>query len=127
MPTYGYRCAKCAHEFEIFQSMSATPLTKCPECGGRLGKMLYPVGVQFKGSGFYTTDYRNGKSADGDRSDRESKSEAKSDAKTEGKTEGKTDGKPEAKADANSGAKNDTSSAASGGRTEKKAAAADKE
>lgn len=60
MPTYGYRCEKCAHEFEVFQPMSADPLTSCPVCAGRLSKMLYPVGVHFKGSGFYTTDYKTG-------------------------------------------------------------------
>jgi len=60
MPTYGYRCSQCGHEFEVVQSMSDEPLRVCSECGGALRKMLYPVGVQFKGSGFYTTDYRNG-------------------------------------------------------------------
>ena len=60
MPTYGYRCTECGHELEVFQSMSAEPLKVCPECGGALRKLLYPVGVQFKGSGFYTTDYKNG-------------------------------------------------------------------
>jgi len=60
MPTYGYRCTECGHELEVFQSMSAEPLKVCAECGGALRKLLYPVGVQFKGSGFYTTDYRNG-------------------------------------------------------------------
>jgi putative FmdB family regulatory protein len=62
MPTYGYRCGQCGHEFEIWQRMSDDPLLECPKCGGRLSKMLYPVGVQFKGSGFYTTDYKNGNS-----------------------------------------------------------------
>jgi putative FmdB family regulatory protein len=60
MPTYGYRCSHCGHEFEVFQSISAAPLRLCPECGGELRKLLYPVGVQFKGSGFYSTDYKNG-------------------------------------------------------------------
>ena len=60
MPIYGYRCTECGHELEVLQSMSAEPLKVCPECGGALRKLLYPVGVQFKGSGFYTTDYRNG-------------------------------------------------------------------
>jgi len=60
MPIYGYRCSECGHELEILQSMSAEPLRVCPQCGGPLKKMLYPVGVQFKGSGFYTTDYKNG-------------------------------------------------------------------
>jgi putative FmdB family regulatory protein len=63
MPIYGYRCDECGHELEVFQSMSDAPLKLCPKCGGVLRKRLYPVGVQFKGSGFYTTDYRNGRSA----------------------------------------------------------------
>lgn len=64
MPTYGYRCSQCGHELEVLQSMSDQPLRVCPECGGALGKLLYPVGIQFKGSGFYTTDYKNGGSAE---------------------------------------------------------------
>jgi putative FmdB family regulatory protein len=61
MPIYGYRCGQCGHELEVLQSMSDPPLRACPECGGALSKMLYPVGVHFKGSGFYSTDYgKNG-------------------------------------------------------------------
>src|SRR5215470_16516785 len=60
MPIYGYRCTECGHELEVLQSMSAEPLKVCAECSGSLRKLLYPVGVQFKGSGFYTTDYKNG-------------------------------------------------------------------
>lgn len=63
MPIYGYRCQQCGHEFEVMQSMSEPRLTVCPECGGELQKMLYPAGVHFKGSGFYTTDYRDSGSA----------------------------------------------------------------
>lgn len=63
MPIYGYRCSQCGHELEVLQSMSDEPLRVCPECGGALRKLLYPVGVHFKGSGFYTTDYKNGGSA----------------------------------------------------------------
>ena len=73
MPIYGYRCTECGHEMEVLQSMSAEPLKVCSECGGALRKLLYPVGVQFKGSGFYTTDYRNGGSGGG-----KSKSESES-------------------------------------------------
>jgi putative FmdB family regulatory protein len=72
MPIYGYRCEECAHELEIFQSMSDAPLKVCPQCGGPLRKRLYPVGVQFKGSGFYSTDYKNGRDAG-----KESKTESK--------------------------------------------------
>src|SRR5438270_3978429 len=59
MPIYGYHCGRCAHQFEVRQSMSDAPLKDCPKCGGELRKLLYPVGVQFKGSGFYSTDYKN--------------------------------------------------------------------
>jgi putative FmdB family regulatory protein len=76
MPTYGYQCGRCAHKFEVRQSMSDAPLKDCPECGGELRKLLYPVGVQFKGSGFYTTDYRSKSD-----SQRDSQSEGKGDAK----------------------------------------------
>ena len=94
MPIYGYRCGQCGHELEVFQSMSDAPLKTCPECGGSLRKLLYPVGVQFKGSGFYTTDYKNGG---------RSKSEAKAgEGSSEG--EGKSEGKPaEGKSESASG------------------------
>ncbi|MBO0701647.1 MAG: hypothetical protein J2P38_01860 [Candidatus Dormibacteraeota bacterium] len=83
MPIYGYRCTSCGHELEVLQSMRDAPLTVCEDCGGRLEKKLYPVGVQFKGSGFYTTDYKRSaqKQADGKKSD--SKADGKADGKTE--------------------------------------------
>jgi len=61
MPTYEYRCCKCQHEFEVFQSMTAGVLKKCPQCGQLSLKRLIGPGaaVLFKGSGFYTTDYRS--------------------------------------------------------------------
>ena len=61
MPTYDYRCRSCKHEFEVFQSMTAGVLKKCPECGKLSLKRLIGPGaaVLFKGSGFYTTDYRS--------------------------------------------------------------------
>jgi putative FmdB family regulatory protein len=83
MPIYGYRCEECGHELEVFQSMSDEPLKTCPVCGGALRKLMYPVGVQFKGSGFYTTDYRNGGSrSDSKGSDGSSGSEGKSESKS---------------------------------------------
>ena len=90
MPIYGYRCTECGHELEVLQSMSAEPLKVCTECGGALRKLLYPVGVQFKGSGFYTTDYRNGggaksKSDSGSSSDsNESKESSSGESKASG-------------------------------------------
>jgi putative FmdB family regulatory protein len=60
MPTYVYRCAKCGEQIEAFQSFSDAPLTKHPECGGKLSKVLSAAGIVLKGSGFYKTDNRSG-------------------------------------------------------------------
>ena len=57
MPTYGYQCKACGHEFEVFQKITDAALSACEKCGGALKKLLYPVGIQFKGSGFYVNDY----------------------------------------------------------------------
>lgn len=60
MPTYEYQCQKCRKRHEAFQSITAKPLAKCPRCGGRLKRLLgRGSGFLFKGSGFYTTDYRS--------------------------------------------------------------------
>ena len=58
MPTYGYKCEKCGHQFQVFQKMSDAPVSTCPECRGKVKRLLYPVGVVFKGSGWHITDYR---------------------------------------------------------------------
>lgn len=57
MPTYEYRCHECEHQFEVFQKMSDDPVSDCEVCGGPVRRMLFPVAIHFKGSGFYTTDY----------------------------------------------------------------------
>jgi len=61
MPTYDYVCDACDHRFELFQSITAEPERKCPECGRRkLRRLIGPGGaILFKGSGFYQTDYRS--------------------------------------------------------------------
>ena len=58
MPTYQYACTECGERLEAVQSFSDAPLTECPSCGGRLRKVFSPVGIVFKGSGFYRTDSR---------------------------------------------------------------------
>ena len=59
MPTYEYRCTNCEEHLEVVQSFSDEPLTKCPNCGKKtLRKVFSPVGIVFKGSGFYKTDSR---------------------------------------------------------------------
>ena len=57
MPTYGYRCSR-GHHFEVLQRITDPPLTVCPECGAPVTRVVYPVGVIFKGQGFYKTDSR---------------------------------------------------------------------
>jgi len=61
MPTYDYQCDACNHRFELFQSITAEPEKKCPECGRRKLRRLIGCGaaIVFKGSGFYKTDYRS--------------------------------------------------------------------
>ena len=62
MPTYEYECEKCGKKFEAFQSIMAKPLTECPKCKGRVKRLISSgIGVIFKGSGFYQTDYKNKK------------------------------------------------------------------
>lgn len=62
MPTYTYACSDCDERVEVVQSFTSDPLTECPRCGGRLRKVFHPVGVVFKGSGFYVTDSRSSSS-----------------------------------------------------------------
>jgi putative FmdB family regulatory protein len=60
MPTYAYGCDNCGVRFDRYQSFDDPPLTECPECGQEALRKLYtPVGVVFKGSGFYSTDHRS--------------------------------------------------------------------
>lgn len=59
MPTYEYECPKCHHRFEVFQRITESPKKNCPECRGRVKRLLGTgAGLLFKGSGFYITDYR---------------------------------------------------------------------
>jgi len=59
MPTYEYACTECGTHIEVVQSMSDAPLATCAICGGRLRKVFSPIGIVFKGSGFYRTDSRD--------------------------------------------------------------------
>jgi putative FmdB family regulatory protein len=60
VPIYEYQCDDCGASYEVFQKMSDDPLAECEKCGGPLHKVLHPVAIHFKGSGFYTTDYGKG-------------------------------------------------------------------
>ena len=78
MPTYDYRCLKCSHEFEEFQSMNAEPLKDCPKCDGEVERMIGGgAGLIFKGSGFYLTDYKNSSNANSGSESKNKKEDSK--------------------------------------------------
>ena len=76
MPLYEYQCKKCGHRFEKIQKFSDKPIKKCPDCGGSVEQLLSAPAVQFKGSGWYVTDYaKKGSSVGGDSGSKEKKDE----------------------------------------------------
>lgn len=86
MPIYEYLCSQCNERHEIIQKISDDPLTVCPKCGGGMKKLISSPAIQFKGSGFYKTDYASsGSSAKPSESKSETKSESKSETKSETK------------------------------------------
>jgi putative FmdB family regulatory protein len=93
MPLYEYECFLCGHRFERIQRVSDAPLTECPACGGSVRRLLGVPALQFKGSGFYVTDYAKKESgasqpdtkeaaATGSGAGKESPAKEKSEAKT---------------------------------------------
>src|ERR1700728_940036 len=81
VPTYQSTCTECGEPVEVVQKFTDEPLTVCSVCGGRLRKVFSPVGIVFKGSGFYRTDSRKGSSVlPSDKADKADKSEKSSDA-----------------------------------------------
>jgi len=90
LPIYGYRCNNCGHQLEVLQKFSDERLKVCPQCQGKLTKVVYPAGVIFKGSGFYKTDYKA--------TDSSSSANGSSEG-TGGKSESKVESKPESKPD----------------------------
>ena len=71
MPTYNYECEKCGRHFERFQKMTDSVLKKCPECGGKVKRLISgSAGIIFKGKGFYQTDYKASGSKRGNEPDK---------------------------------------------------------
>ena len=101
MPLYEYQCDACAHRFEVIQKFSDAPIDVCPKCGGVVKKLLSSPAIQFKGSGWYITDYaKSGRTeTGGTASANAAKAEEKSGSKTETKTETKSETKAETKSD----------------------------
>ena len=88
MPIYVYRCDTCGLTFERRQRMTQAPLKDCPECEGHVQRVIQPVGIVFKGSGFYVTDNRS-KSSTALPGKKESDSEKKTETKTSSETKAK--------------------------------------
>jgi len=84
MPTYEYECNECGCRMELIQRVTDPPPKKCDQCGGGMRKLLFPVSVIYKGSGFYTTDYARKGTGSGDDGDG-GKRDAKLDKKEAGK------------------------------------------
>lgn len=91
MPIYEYECRKCGALTEVFQKMNAKPPAKCGKCGGRLERRISAPAIQFKGSGWYVTDYAgNGKRAAEKAESEDAKADKKADKKKEGSPAKKT-------------------------------------
>jgi putative FmdB family regulatory protein len=106
VPTYQYTCTDCGEPVEVVQKFTDDPLSVCAACGGRLRKVFSPVGIVFKGSGFYRTDSRNGSGSTAAAKDKQ-QSEASSG------TNGTSD-RPADKADKKASDKSDKVTASSG-------------
>ena len=91
MPLYEYQCQKCGHRFERIQRFSDAMVKKCPECGGKVEQMISAPAVQFKGSGWYVTDYaKKSSGASSSKSDSDGKGDSNKDSgkkETKAKTE----------------------------------------
>jgi putative FmdB family regulatory protein len=108
MPIYEYRCHECGKTFEVRQNFSDEPLILHEGCGGSLEKLISTSVLNFKGTGWYVTDYaRKGKSrsTNGSTGTSESRAESKTEGKTEGKAEAKAESKSESKAESKSESK----------------------
>ena len=110
MPNYDYECLECDHRFERLQRFSDPPVETCPQCGSAVRRVLHPVGIVFKGSGWYVTDSRSSNTATAMPGEKSEKTD--SDAKDE-----KTSEKAKANGEGKSGAKSTSAakSAAAGG------------
>lgn len=99
MPTYDYKCLTCDTRFEKFQSITAPAIEECPECGGKVKRLIGAgAGLIFKGSGFYATDYRSDSYKESAKKDKKEDSDKGASSSDKGeKKEKKTDASNESK------------------------------
>ena len=109
MPLYEYQCDACGHRFENIQKFSDPLIEKCPVCGGVVHKLMSSPAIQFKGTGWYITDYAK-KDSGGGGSKHDGKGDGKSDSKSEGKSDAKSDGTSESKSESKSDSKTESKS-----------------
>ena len=103
MPLYEYECTRCQHRFEKLQRYSDPPASECPVCGGPVSQLMSAPAIQFKGSGWYVTDYaKKSTSPAGSSSGKPANGASGSEAKPETSSESKSESKPEAKSEAKS-------------------------
>jgi putative FmdB family regulatory protein len=102
MPLYEYECKKCGHRFEKILKFSDKPMKKCPDCGGAVEQLISAATVQFKGAGWYVTDYAmkgttsSSKSSEGDSGSKDTSKESKESKDSKDSKETKKDEKPKA-------------------------------
>src|SRR5215211_290922 len=110
MPTYVYACDSCGTQFEQFQSFKDEPLRTCHSCTGAVRRVFQPVGIVFKGSGWYITDSRKATSATAGNDDSSTKSETKTTSETTTTSETKTTSESSTKSEATSETKSNSAS-----------------
>jgi putative FmdB family regulatory protein len=126
VPTYEYACTSCGEQLEAVQRFSDDPLTVCPACGGALRKVFSPVGIVFKGSGFYRTDSRNGAITGGDKpgdKDKGDKDKGKDTAKANGSGDSSSSDKKSSDSGSSSGSKKQDTAKANGSKPAQTASA----
>jgi putative FmdB family regulatory protein len=114
VPTYEYTCTECGEQVEVVQKFTDDPLTVCTACGGRLRKVFSPVGIVFKGSGFYRTDSRNGSSGDDAGKKDKEPSGSKPDSKSGSSSDSGSPGSGSADSSSSSKPSSDSGSSSSG-------------
>jgi putative FmdB family regulatory protein len=115
MPIYEYQCAKCGKTIEVIQKMSDKPLKKHEDCGGTLTKLISASGFQFKGTGWYVTDYARKSSGESKETAKDTKTESK-ESSSNGSKEGSSGPASGTKAGAGAGKADKNSSSKSGSK-----------